>query len=52
MAPFDTRGLNLELMSDEERDWLNTYHARVLETLAPLLETPVSRWLTRMCAPV
>lgn len=52
LAPFDTRGLNLEIMTDEEKDWLNMYHARVLETLGPLLETPVLRWLTRMCAPV
>lgn len=52
LAPFDARGLNLEMLSDAEKDWLNMYHQHVLETLGPRLETPVLRWLTRMCAPV
>lgn len=52
LAPFDTRALTLELLTDEEKDWLNTYHHLVLETLSSRLETPVLRWLTRMCAPV
>lgn len=52
LAPFDTRALNLDALTEVEKDWLNAYHADVLETLAPLLETPVVRWLTRMCTAV
>jgi len=52
LAPFDYRALDLQAMRDDEKDWLNAYHAKVLKTLAPLLEPEIARWLTVMCAPV
>jgi len=52
LAPFDYRALDLHAMRDDEKDWLNAYHAKVLKTLAPLLEPEIARWLTVMCAPV
>lgn len=52
LAPFDTRALDLSLMRDDEKDWLNAYHARVLAILGPLLPPDVARWLTARCAPV
>lgn len=52
LAPFDRRALNLDLMREDEKDWLNAYHTKVLATLEPLLETHIARWLTAMCAPV
>ncbi|MBU6234438.1 MAG: M24 family metallopeptidase [Alphaproteobacteria bacterium] len=52
LAPFDKRALDLSLMRDDEKDWLNAYHARVLATLQPLLPPNIVRWLTAMCAPV
>ncbi len=52
LAPIDTRLLLPELLTKEERDWLNSYHARVLEELAPLLPPPERNWLARACAPL
>lgn len=52
LAPFDTRALDLSLMRDDEKDWLNAYHARVLAVLSPLLPPEIVRWLTARCAPV
>lgn len=52
LAPFDSRALNLEMMRDDEKDWLNSYHAKVLAVLEPLLEPAIARWLTIRCAPV
>ncbi len=33
------------LLTDGERTWLNAYHARVLETLRPLLDEETRAWL-------
>ncbi len=52
LAPFDTRALNLSMMREDEKAWLNAYHARVLNELADLLPDNAARWLTDMCAPV
>lgn len=52
LAPFDKRALDLGLMRDDEKEWLNAYHARVLATLSPHLEPAIQRWLTAMCAAV
>jgi Xaa-Pro aminopeptidase len=34
-------------MSAPERDWLNSYHARVRETLTPLVDEQTLEWLKR-----
>jgi Xaa-Pro aminopeptidase len=33
------------LLSAEEREWLNAYHARVRETLSPLVDAQTRAWL-------
>ncbi|MEL6212952.1 MAG: M24 family metallopeptidase C-terminal domain-containing protein [Pseudomonadota bacterium] len=33
------------LLSEAEKHWLNKYHARVRQTLTPLLPEPVAAWL-------
>ena len=45
LCHFDTSILVRELLTQEEIDWLNTYHERVFRTLAPDLPTEVARWL-------
>lgn len=53
-APIHTALVDVELMSAEERDWLNAYHAAVLEKVGPLVagEPEVHAWLKAACAPV
>ncbi len=47
LAPIDRALINAELLSQDERDWLNAYHARVRETLSPLVNDEVREWLER-----
>ena len=51
-APIDTRLIDTALLTEAERDWLNTYHAGVLARIGPLVEGEVSAWLARACAPI
>ena len=53
LCPIDRRLIDAALLSDEELDWLNAYHARVRAEVGPLLEDAgVIAWLERMTAPV
>ncbi len=53
LCPIDTRLLNPSLLDRSDITWLDDYHARVHEQLAPLLDDPQDRaWLTTRCAPL
>ena len=45
LAPIDLDLVEPELLSAAEIAWLDAYHARVRETLAPLLDRATARWL-------
>ena len=47
LAPFDTRPLLVELLSDAEIHWLNEYHQTVRRELSELLEGEDWQWLER-----
>ena len=48
LAPIDTRLVALELLTSSERDWLNSYHARVNAEIGPLLLDPADKdWLKK-----
>lgn len=49
LCPFDTSALDTGLLNREETEWLDAYHERVFETLSPLLEEDVARWLQQKC---
>ncbi|MBP5720551.1 MAG: aminopeptidase P family protein [Bacteroidales bacterium] len=49
LCPFDTSALDLDLMNREELEWLDDYHSLVFETLSPLLDEDVARWLQQKC---
>jgi Xaa-Pro aminopeptidase len=48
LVPIDLNLVEVELLTEGERAWLNTYHARVLETLRPLVDDEVRTWLERV----
>lgn len=53
LCPIDTRCIDPSLLTDDERAWLDTYHARVRETLTPLLPDPADQaWLHRTTDPL
>jgi len=45
LAPIDVDLVEPKLLTAEERDWLNAYHARVRETLSPLVDAETRSWL-------
>jgi Xaa-Pro aminopeptidase len=51
-APFDRRLILAATLAPGERDWLNAYHAAVLEKLAPRVSDPTLDWLRTACAPI
>ncbi len=52
LAPIDRRLIDPALLEPAERAWLDAYHRRVMETLAPLVEPETRRWLTAACQPL
>lgn len=42
---FDTSVLIIELLSEEEKSWLNDYHRKVYEKTAPYLTEKEAQWL-------
>ncbi|MEA2947310.1 MAG: Xaa-Pro aminopeptidase, partial [Alphaproteobacteria bacterium] len=45
LAPIDRRLVRTDMLTAPETRWLDRYHARVLESLAPLLDPPAQAWL-------
>ena len=55
-VPIQTKLVETALLAPSERDWLNGYHAEVLEKVGPLLlevgDTRAMAWLERECQAV
>jgi Xaa-Pro aminopeptidase len=52
LAPIDRRLIVAEMLTPEETDWLDAYHARVLETLSPRLDSDTRVWLAAATRPL
>jgi Xaa-Pro aminopeptidase len=52
LAPFDRRLIVAGRLTDEERRWVDAYHARVLREVGPHLPDDAAFWLTGECAPL
>lgn len=52
LAPIDVRLIDKALMTVEEIDWLNAYHARVLAEIGPDMEGEDRVWLEAACAAI
>ncbi len=52
LAPIDLRLIDAAMMTAEEIAWLNAYHARVRETLSPLVDAETRDWLIAATAPL
>ncbi|WP_191864424.1 M24 family metallopeptidase C-terminal domain-containing protein, partial [Pseudomonas viridiflava] len=52
LCPIDTRCIELSMLSLEERQWLNGYHAHVNQRLSPLLEGAALQWLQARTAAI
>jgi Xaa-Pro aminopeptidase len=52
LAPIDRNAIEPALMSDEEINWLDTYHARVRDVLTPLVDPATAAWLAAATEPL
>lgn len=52
LAPIDTTPVLPYMLTAEERQWLNSYHRRVRETLSPHLSAAEAAWLKAAARPL
>lgn len=52
LCPIDRRLVLPELLTPDERAWLDAYHARVERELAQLVDAAARAWLAAACAPL
>jgi Xaa-Pro aminopeptidase len=52
LCPIERKLIDTRLLTKEELDWLDAYHARVWRELRPMIEGPAANWLTKACAPL
>ena len=52
LCPIDKRPIVPELLTDEERQWLDDYHAMVYERLSPHLDASECAWLRQATQPL
>lgn len=52
LAPIDLALVEAALLSPAETDWLNAYHARVRETLTPLVDADTAAWMEGATRPL
>ena len=49
LFPYDTRLIDLSMLTDEEVKQINDYHTMVLERLTPYLNEQEASWLAEKC---
>lgn len=52
LIPIDKRLIKAYLLSDGEQAWLNNYHQKVWDCLAPLMSKEEKTWLESACSPL
>jgi Xaa-Pro aminopeptidase len=45
LCPISTNAIDKSLLDKDEKDWLNSYHRKVYETLSPFLSEEENNWL-------
>ncbi|XP_073159087.1 aminopeptidase P1 [Henckelia pumila] len=51
-APYQSKLIDVSLLVPEEIEWLNNYHSRCREILAPYLNTSEVEWLRKATEPI
>ncbi|MEM1073993.1 MAG: aminopeptidase P family protein [Pseudomonadota bacterium] len=51
-VPIDRRLICVDMLTEAERDWLDHYHAEVLEYIGPRVSPTTLAWLERATAPL
>ncbi|MEM6375758.1 MAG: aminopeptidase P family protein [Pseudomonadota bacterium] len=51
-VPIDRRLITLEMLSQAERDWIDTYHAQCHARVAPFVDGEVAEWVAKATLPM
>ncbi len=51
-APLDRKLIDVDLLTADERRYVDAYHAETLAKVGPLLDGDVKVWLEAQCAPL
>lgn len=51
-APIDRNLIDVAMLSRQEREWLDAYHAKVWALIGPQLDGEAKAWLQEQCAPI
>ena len=49
-APLDRRLIDVSVLSDTQRQWVDDYHSQVLNIVGSQVEGDVLKWLKEQCA--
>ena len=52
LAPIERRLIVANMLTPEETEWLDGYHARVAQTLSPLVDAETRAWVTAATRPL
>ena len=52
LFPYDERLMDMTMLTADEREWINAYHAEVRARLTPLLSPEEAKWLEAKTAPL
>jgi Xaa-Pro aminopeptidase len=52
LAPIDRNAIDVALLTEAEKAWLDAYHARVRETVAPQVDEATRAWLEQATRPL
>jgi Xaa-Pro aminopeptidase len=52
LAPIDRNLIEPSLLDEDEIAWLNAYHARIRDTLTPLVDRDTAHWLAEATQPI
>lgn len=53
-CPMGKNLINVSLLNEKEKEWLNAYHEEILEKVSPLVQKDerALKWLQRECSPI
>ncbi len=52
LFPFDRQLIQVALLTPDEKNWINDYHAQVFSSVSPFLDAAEQAWLAAQCAPL
>lgn len=52
LCPYDKSIIDVNMLTETEKQWIDTYHQHVFQCLSPHLDSAERNWLNQACAPI